>query len=152
MDYTIKNDILIICENGLEAKRLKAEIKSYISGCVAVSGFKALEMIKHYPDFSDIFIPLDLEDMDYSDFIKFAKRYSPHSNYILISPPAIPDLGWLIFSKEIDGYIQEPVSATKISKYLNSFNSNDKKKLGGKDFFSRQPSPYFSGTVFSKAQ
>lgn len=86
MNHTVKNDILIISESTLEAKRLKEELKNNIGGCVATSGTKALEMIKHYPDFSDIFIPLDLEDMDYSDFIKFAKRQSPNSNYILISP------------------------------------------------------------------
>ena len=151
MSYTIKNDILVIIENGLEARKLKEELKSNISGCVATSGIKALDMIKHYPDFSDIFIPLDLEDMDYSDFIKFAKRNSPHSNYILISPPEIPDLGWLIFSKEIDGYVQEPLSAPKISRYLNNFNGNYKTKLCEADSSSRRPSPYFTGTVFSKA-
>ena len=150
MNYTIKNDVLIICENISEVKRLKEEIKNDISGCVATSGIKALEMIKHYPEFSDIFIPLDLEDMDYSDFIKFAKRYSPHSNYILISPPELPDLGWLIFSKEIDGYLQEPLTATKISKYLICFN-NDRSKLFETEFTSRRSSPYFTGTVFSKA-
>lgn len=150
MEHKIKNDILIIDKSSLEVKRLKAEMKNKISGCVVTSGNKALSLIKHYPDFSDIFIPLDLEDMDYSDFIKFAKRYSPNSNYVLISPPALPDLGWLIFSKEIDGYIQEPLSVTKISKYLNSLKSTCKTKFNGTDFSTMRPSPYFTGTVFSK--
>ncbi len=151
MEYTIKNDILVIIENSLEAKTLKAEMKGIISGCVATSGIKALNLIKLYPDFSDIFIPLDLGDMDFSDFIKFAKRYSPNSNYILISPPTLSDLGWLMVSKEIDGYIQEPLSLPIVYKYLNGFKSNYKTKLCETDFSSRPPSPYFTGTIFSKA-
>lgn len=150
MNHTVKNDILIISESTLEAKRLKEELKNNIGGCVATSGTKALEMIKHYPDFSDIFIPLDLEDMDYSDFIKFAKRQSPNSNYILISPPELPNMDWLVYGKDIDGYIQEPLSILKISKFLNRLNKN-RTKLCKNDIFPRRPSPYFSGTVFSRA-
>ncbi len=151
MGYTHKNDILVINEDLLETKKLKTELKNKISGCVATSGTKALNTIKHYPDFSDIFIPLELADMDYSDFIKFAKRYSPNANYILISPPALPDLGWLIVSKEIDGYIQEPLSVIKISKYLDSFKSRCITNYIEPDLSSRRPSPYFTGTIFSKS-
>ncbi len=151
MNYTIKNDILVISENSLEAISLKADLKNYISGSVATSGKKALEMLKYYQEFSDIFIPLDLKDMDYSDFIKFAKRLSPFSNYILISPPELPNMDWLIYGKEIDGYIQEPLSMPKISRYLKNFNNNHSKNICGTDFSSRRPSPYFSGTVFSRA-
>ena len=150
MGYTHTNDILVINENLLEAKKLKTELKNKISGCVASSGIKALNMIKHYPDFSDIFIPLELADMASSDFIKFSKRYSPNANYILISPPALPDLGWLIVNKEIDGYIQEPLSVKKISKYLDSFKSRCVTKHRDPSFSSPRPNPYFTGTVFSK--
>ena len=150
MGYSHTNDILVINENLLEAKKLKVELKNKISGCVAASGIKALNMIKHYPDFSDIFIPLELADMASSDFIKFSKRYSPNANYILISPPALPDLGWLIVSKEIDGYIQEPLSVKKILNYLDSFKNRCTTDYGDTGFSSRRPSPYFTGTVFSK--
>ena len=109
-------EVLIICENNLEEIRLREEIGRRSNCCVFKSGRKALNAIKHYAGFSDIFIPLELSDMDYSDFIKFAKRYSPDANYILISTLALPDLGWLVQSREIDGFIQEPLDVGKISK------------------------------------
>lgn len=152
MGYTHTDDILVINENLLEAKKLKTELKNKISGCVATSGIKALNMIKHYPDFSKIFIPLELADIASSDFIKFSRRYSPNANYILISPPALPDLGWLIVSKEIDGYIQAPLSVKKISKYLDSCKNRCITNYRDPDFSSPRPSPYFSGTVFSKIE
>ncbi|MEK9629920.1 MAG: hypothetical protein VW455_12985 [Nitrospinota bacterium] len=150
MDCAIKNEILVINENKQEAKKLKEELKNNLGGCVASTGEKALEMIKHYPEFSDVFIPLDLKDMDYSDFIKFAKRHLPFANYILIAPPTLPDMDWLVFGKEIDGYINEPLSMPKISKYLNNFNNNGKSKPVGSDFFYRRTNPYFTGTIFSR--
>ena len=100
--------ILLIIEDKKRAGQLEEEMKVRKRGNVVSSGFAALEMIKHFPIFSEVFIPLDLADLDYSDFIRFAKRYSPSSNYILIAPPTLPDLGWLMLSNEIDGYIEEP--------------------------------------------
>lgn len=145
-----KKDILIISENPLEAKSLKAEFKNFINCCIVTSGNNALNRIKLNSRFSDIFIPLDLEDMDYSDFIRFSKRYSPDANYILTSPPTLPDLGWLVLSREIDGYIQEPVSLKKVSNYLNCFKQKNRSNLIETDFPTWRPTRYFSGTVFSR--
>ncbi len=151
MEYNNKTrEILVICENGLEEKKLKYEMGKKSNCCVVSSGNKALNAIKHYSGFSDIFIPLDLQDMDYSDFIKFSKRYSPDSNYILISPPTLPDLGWLVVGKEIDGYVQEPLSKGKITKFLDDFNRPHKKNLIERDFPTWRPGAYFSGTSFSR--
>ena len=144
-------EILIICENDLEEKKLKDQIIRKSNCCVVSSGRKALNVIRHYSGFSDIFIPLDLSDMDYSDFIKFSKRYSPDSNYILISTPALPDLGWLVQSREIDGYIQEPLSVGKISKFVKSFKNPHKSHLVEKELSGWRPGFYFSGTSFSRA-
>lgn len=143
-------EILVICENESEEKELKIEMGKKSNCCVVSSGRKALTVIKHYSGFSDIFIPLDLEDMDYSDFIIFSKRYSPESNYILISPPALPDLGWLVVSKEIDGYIQEPLSKEKISKFLNDFNPPLKEELEETDFPTWRPGANYFSTNFSR--
>ena len=87
MKYRNKTrEILVICEKILEEKNHKAELPRKSNYCVVSSGKKALNVIKNYSGFSYILIPLDLADIDYSDFIKFSKRYSSESNYILISP------------------------------------------------------------------
>ena len=148
MNYKKRNKILAIVENSLKAKSLKEEFKKNIGGYIASSGIRALEIIKQYPQFSQIFIPLDLNDMDYSDFIKFAKSHLPYSDYILISTPGLSNLDWLVHGKEIDGYIQEPLSVKKISNYLNSLHNN-RIKFGDIGTFPRK-NPYFSGSVFSR--
>lgn len=152
MEYNnTTREILVICENDFEVKKLKTEMGKKSNCCVVSSGRKALNVIKQFPGFSDIFIPLDLDDMDYSDFIKFSKRYSPESNYILISPPTLPDLGWLVVSNEIDGFVKEPLSKIKISKFLNGYNKPLQNNLIETDFPAWQPGTYFSGTSFSRA-
>ena len=139
-------EILVVCENYFKEKKLKTELPRKSNCCVMSSGRKALNVLKNYSGFSYIFIPLDLEDMDYSDFIKFSKRYSPESKYILISPPALSNLEWLVFSKEIDGYIHEPMTLDNISKFVNRFKKPYKNNFFEKDFPCWRPSAYFSGT------
>lgn len=117
MIQTNHRHILVICEDRIEAKIIQKEMTDNLSGNVISSGFRALELIKTSPQFSEIFIPLDLKDLDYSDFIRFARRYSPGSNYILIAPAALPDLGWLVLSNEIDGYVREPLNFPIIFNY-----------------------------------
>ena len=148
MNYKKRNKNLVIIQNSLKAKSFKEKFKKNIGGYITTSGTKALEIIKYYPQFSQIFIPLDLNDMDYSDFIKFATRYLPYSDYILIAPLGLSNLDWLVHGKEIDGYIQEPLSVKKISNYLNSLHNN-RIKFGDIGTFPRK-NPYFSGSVFSR--
>ncbi|MBL7021437.1 MAG: hypothetical protein ISR86_12955 [Nitrospinaceae bacterium] len=125
MNKIDKKNILLIIEDKNRATQLEEEMKSKVNGNIISSGLAALKMIKHFPAFSDIFIPLELKDLDYSDFIRFAQRYSPGSNYILIAPPTLPDLGWLMLSNEIDGYIEEPFCFSNIL----DFYENQKQRI-----------------------
>ncbi len=120
MDFTYKKNILLIIEDKNKALQLEKEMTNRIKGSIVSSGLGALEMIKRFPLFSEIFIPLELKDLDYSDFIRFAKKHSPDSDYILIAPPTLPDLGWLKLSNEIDGYIEEPLSFSDILNYYKT--------------------------------
>ena len=120
MFNTNNKNILIICEDPFRAKKIEYAMEDKICGKVVSSGIQALALIKNSTGYSDIFIPLDLEDMDYSDFIRFAKHHSPNSNYILIAPPNLTDLGWLVLSNEIDGYISEPLCVSKILSGLQN--------------------------------
>ena len=149
MNYKKRNKNLVIIQNSLKAKSFKEKFKKNIGGYITTSGTKALEIIKYYPQFSQIFIPLDLNDMDYSDFIKFAIRYLPYSDYILIAPLGLSNLDWLVHGQEIDGYIQEPLSVEKFSNYLDSLYNN-RIKFGDSGTFPRKTNPYFSGSMFSR--
>ena len=52
----------------------------------------------------------------------------------------------MVFSKEIDGYIQEPMTLDNISKFVNRFKKPYKNNFFEKDFPCWRPSAYFSGT------
>jgi hypothetical protein len=59
-------------------------------------------------------IPIDLKDMDFTDFIQSAKQYSPVTLFVLITNNILPDLSFLVTSNEIDAFTPEPLSVSSL--------------------------------------
>jgi len=105
--------VLIICEDKNNAKRTKLALGSQHDYHIISTGKEGLEEIKRKP-ITMAFIPIDLTDMDFTDFIRSAKQISPVTLFILITNNILPDLSFLVSSNEIDAFTPEPLSVSSL--------------------------------------
>ena len=123
--YKQTGRILIICDDETKAKRIELSLGNQFDSQIIESGRKGINCIKK--DFISIaFLPLDLVDMDFFDFIRFSKRISPDTMFIIINGPSLPDLSFLVASHQIDGFVSEPLSVSKVLMIKQTVN---KKKV-----------------------
>ena len=116
--------ILIICKDETKAKRIELTLGDQFETQIVESGRRGIDCIKK-SSVSIAFLPLDLVDMDFFDFIRFSKRISPDTLFIIITGPSLPDLSFLVASQQIDGFVSEPLSVSKV--LMVRHNVNEKK-------------------------
>ena len=116
--------ILIISKDETKAKRIELSLGDQFETQIVESGRRGIDCIKK-SSVSIAFLPLDLVDMDFSDFIRFSKRISPDTLFIIITGPSLPDLSFLVASHQIDGFVSEPLSVSKV--FMIRHNVNEKK-------------------------
>lgn len=122
--------ILIICKDETKAKRIELSLGDQFETQIVESGRRGIDYIKK-SSVSIAFFPLDLVDMDFFDFIRFSKRISPDTLFIIITGPSLPDLSFLVASQQIDGFVSEPLSVSKV--LMARHNVNEKKiEIDGK--------------------
>ena len=127
--------ILIICEDKNNAKRTKLALGNQHDYHIVSTGKEGLQAVKQ-GGISMALIPIDLKDMDFTDFIQYAKHHSPVTLFILITNNILPDLSFLVASNEIDAFTPEPLSVSSLimirhnaianrMKYKNRYHSSD---------------------------
>ena len=124
--------VLIICKDKTKAKRIELSLGNRVENQIVESGHKGIDCIKKSP-VSIVFLPLDLVDMDFFDFIRFAARISPDTLFIIVTDPSLPDLSFLVASHEINGFISEPLSVSKVLMIKHSVNKKKAKIEGNFD-------------------
>ena len=124
--------ILIICDDEKKAKRIELSLGDQFDSQIVESGRKGIDCIKK-SSVSIAFLPLDLVDMDFFDFIRFSKRISPDTLFIIVTEPSLPDVSFLVAGHQIDGFISEPLSVSKVLMTSNNVNEKKVEIEGGFD-------------------
>jgi PleD family two-component response regulator len=105
--------ILIICEDKDNARRTRLALGNQHDYHIVSTGKEGLQAIKEF-SISMALIPIDLKDMDFTDFIQYAKQHSPETLFILITNNILPDLSFLVTNNEIDAFTPEPLSVSSL--------------------------------------
>ena len=122
--------VLIICKDKAKAKRIELSLGNQVDNQIVENGHSGIDCIKKF-SVSIAFLPLDLVDMDFFDFIRFAERISPETLFIIITDSSLPDLSFLVASHQIDGFVSEPLSVSKVMMIKQAVNKK-KVEIAGK--------------------